>query len=101
MADLNMLAQLTYHNALKRGRIKPKMTHFSTATDIQSELLEFAMASETKPSEHLPQYTEAQEELADIVICGLTELYRRNVNVEAIIIEKVGFNETRANKKLK
>lgn len=60
-----------------------------------SEMLEFNAASETKPSEHLPEYTEAQEELADIIICGLTELHRRNVDIEELVIKKIEFNERR------
>ena len=53
------------------------------------------MAFEHIASTHLPQYTEAQEELADIIIACFTELHRRGVDVEKIITDKIKFNETR------
>lgn len=51
--------------------------------------------NEESPSEHLPEYTEAQEELADILITCLTELDRRKVDVEEIIMKKIEFNKIR------
>ena len=57
--------------------------------------MEFIKANEEKPSEHLPEYTEAQEELADILITCLTELDRRKVDVEEIIMKKIEFNKIR------
>lgn len=46
-------------------------------------------------SEHLPEYTQAQEELADVLICCLAELHRRGVDVERIVKENIEFNKTR------
>jgi hypothetical protein len=59
------------------------------------EVNEFAEASEDKKSEHLPEYTEAQEELADIIIGCMTELFKRGVDVDKIIDAKIEFNEQR------
>lgn len=69
------------------------MTHEEIADGILEEFTEFIGASDTEPSEHIPEFTEAVEELADIAICCFTELYRMNVDVERIILEKVKFNE--------
>ena len=80
---------------MRRGKRDEKTSHLDTFYGILDELKEFREASEITPSEHLPQYTQTQEELADIVICGLTELYARVDNVEEVIIDKIRFNETR------
>lgn len=64
--------------------------------DINGEMMTFFVeASEDKESVHLPEYTEAQEELADILICCMTELVKRGVNVDKIIDAKIKFNENR------
>ena len=59
------------------------------------EVNEFAEASEDKKSEHLPEYTEAQEELADIIIGCMTELFKRGIDVDKIIDAKIEINEQR------
>ena len=69
---INQLAQTAYETAIIRGK-----------------------ASEIDPSEHLPQYTASVEELADIAISALTELYARVDNVEEVIVAKINYNKTR------
>ena len=95
MVNLNTLAKSCQEIAAKRGKITSDLAHWPSAGSISEELMEFIRASEEKPSEHLPQYTEAQEELADILIVCLTELDRRGVDIEEIIIDKIAFNKTR------
>lgn len=95
MIDLNNIAALCAENAKKRGKVGNKVLHGITWCSLDDELEEFYKASESKPSYHLPEYTEAQEELADILITCLTELHRRNVDVEAIITKKLEFNQNR------
>lgn len=92
MIDLNYYAKLSGRIALKRGKISKSIYHAETVESLTSELSEYINASEDTPSEHLPKYTEAQEELADILIVCLTELNRRNVDVELIIKYKTEFN---------
>lgn len=92
---INKLAQTAHETAVRRGKRGDDTTHLDTFYGILDELKEFREASETTPGEHLPQYTQSVEELADIVICGLTELYARVDNVEEVIIDKIRFNETR------
>lgn len=95
MIDLNLIAKQGYNNALKRGRINEKMTHEEICNGIMEEFKEFMTASGTRPSVHLPEYSEAAEELADIVLCGLTELVRLGIEPEKIIMDKFIYNLTR------
>ena len=92
---INELAKQAYETAVKRGKTSEDASHLDTLFSILSELKEFRAASEIDPSEHLPQYTASQEELTDVLICCLTELYRREVNVEEILIAKINYNKTR------
>lgn len=95
MENINELAQTAFDTAIIRGKTARDMNHLDTFFGILSELKEFREASETEKSVHLPEYTQAQEELADVLICCLTELHRRGVDVERIIKEKIEFNKTR------
>lgn len=95
---INQLAQTAYETAIIRGKTSEDALHLDTFFGILSELKEFREASEIEPSEHLPEYTQAQEELTDVLICCLTELHRRGVDVERIIKEKIEFNKTRCNR---
>lgn len=95
MENINQLAQTAFDTAIIRGKTAKDMNHLDTFFSILSELKEFREAGETKKSEHLSEYTETQEELADVLICCLTELHRRGVDVEEIIKAKIEFNKTR------
>ena len=95
MVTLNILAKLCHKIAKKRGKLEGDSLHWSSVGGISGELMEFIKADETKPSEHLPLYTEAEEELADILITCLTELYRRNSDIAALVYDKIKFNEKR------
>ena len=95
MENINQLAQTAFNTAIIRGKTSKDATHDETFFSILEELREFREASEIDKSEHLPQYTQAQEELTDVLICCLTELHRRGVDVEIIIKEKIEFNKKR------
>ena len=95
MENINKLAETACYTAVERGKTHRDLSHLDTFFGILSELKEFRAASEIDPSEHLPQYTASQEELTDVLICCLTELYRREVNVEEILIAKINYNKTR------
>jgi NTP pyrophosphatase (non-canonical NTP hydrolase) len=95
---INDLAKQAHETAVRRGKTSEDALHLDTFFGILSELKEFREASEIDPSEHLPQYTASQEELTDVLICCLTELHRRGVDVERIIKEKIEFNKTRCNR---
>lgn len=95
MSEINQLAQTAFNTAIIRGKTSKDLSHDDTFFGILEELREFRVASEFGKSKHLPEYTEAQEELTDVLICCLTELHRRGVNVEEIIKAKIEFNKTR------
>ena len=95
MSEINDLARQAFNTAIIRGKTSKDLSHNDTFFGILEELREFRVASEFGKSKHLPQYTKAQEELADVLICCLTELHRRGVDVERIIKDKVEFNKTR------
>ena len=95
MSEINDLARQAFNTAIIRGKTSKDQSHIDTYISILAELVEFREASEDEKSRHLPEYTEAQEELADVLICCLTELHRRGVDVERIIKDKVEFNKTR------
>ena len=95
MSEINQLAQTAFDTAIIRGKTARDMNHLDAFFGILSELKEFREASEVKKSEHLPEYTEAQEELTDVLICCLTELHRRGVDVERIIKAKIEYNKKR------
>lgn len=88
-------ASKAFHNALRRGKTSIYNSKQQDTESIMIEVNEFAEASEDKKSEHLPEYTEAQEELADIIIGCMTELFKRGVDVDKIIDAKIEFNEQR------
>lgn len=95
MGVLNKIAQKAYNNAVLRKKVTLYSSHQEDVDSLMEEMKEFAEASETKDSEHLPLYTEADEELADILICCLTELFKRGVNVDKLVDDKMEFNEKR------
>lgn len=95
MIDLTTIARISFESALRRKKTKAEIVHKDDAISLSQEFTEFYQARETAPSEHLPKYTEAQEELADIMISCLTELYKRGTDIEGIILEKITFNQQR------
>ena len=92
---INKIAERAYASAMKRGKIKTYLDITEVAKGLSSEVQEVFEASEHKASEHLPEYTEIAEELADVILVSFTELRRRNVNVEEILLQKMHFNENR------
>jgi NTP pyrophosphatase (non-canonical NTP hydrolase) len=51
-----------------------------------------------KPSEHIPNYTSIEEELADVVIRLLDYAEQHKLRIGEAIIAKMEFNETRPHK---
>ena len=92
---INDLARTAFNTAIIRGKTEKDLPHLDAFFGILEELKEFREASEIEKSEHLPQYTASVEELADIAISALTELYARVDNVEEVIVAKINYNKTR------
>lgn len=97
--DLNKAARRAYKNALARKKIVEDVNHKESVRTLGQEFEEFKNADENLPSNHLAEYSEAVEELTDILIGSLTELYRRGVDVETVVHVKLKYNENRLNQK--
>ena len=100
--NINEIAKRAYKRALERGKItevsSPTAQYAECAEcaeSLKDEFCELLGASEDTSSEHLSEYSEVQEEITDILIVCLTELYRRNDNVERIIMRKIDYNDKR------
>lgn len=97
--SFNELAEMAYENALKRRKITSTTDraemHKETYRTLYSELVELKNASEVIKSLHLPEYTEAAEELVDNLIGCLTELHRRKVDIDKIVMDKLNYNMNR------
>ena len=97
--NINEIAKRAYKRALERGKItevsSPTAQYAECAVSLKDEFCELLGASEDTSSEHLSEYSEVQEEITDILIVCLTELYRRNDNVERIIMRKIDYNDKR------
>lgn len=93
---INELAKRAFKNALNRGKTTRDMIHHDdTVNSLAEEFLEFVLADEKMPSPHIPSVSHAVEELTDILITCMTELCRRDINVEEVVLEKIRFNENR------
>lgn len=62
-----------------------------------SETLE-ALRSGNPKSEHIPEFTGAEEELADVIIRIMDFAHAKKYNVAEAIITKMAFNQTRPRK---
>lgn len=97
--DLVKFGKRAYKCALKRGKIREGLKgddlHRETLNGLIEEVQEVIEASETETSEHLDGYTAVVEELIDVAIVTMTELYRRGVNIDVALHEKMKYNERR------
>lgn len=97
--DLNKFGNRAYRCALRRGKIHENLEGDSlmkeTTEGLLEEVHEVIDASETEMSEHLDKYPAIVEELADVAIVAITELYRRGVDIESVLHEKMKYNERR------
>lgn len=96
MNSINQLAERAYLCALRRGKTRNGfISHDESVSSMAEEFSEFVLADEYRRSVHVPDVSETAEELADILIVSLTELYRRDINVEKLLFSKMEFNEQR------
>lgn len=97
--DLNKFGKRAAKCALRRGKIHEGLEqgelHQETIEGLNEEVNEVIEASETEASEHLNNYLAVVEELADVAIVAITELYRRGVDIDAVLHEKMKYNERR------
>lgn len=97
--DLNKFGKRAAKCALRRGKIHEGLErselHQETIDGLNEEVNEVIEASEIEASEHLDNYPAVVEELADVAIVAITELYRRGVDIDAVLHEKMKYNERR------
>ena len=97
--DLKKKKKRAYKCALKRGKIYEQLDqhllHLETIDGLTEEVDEVIAASEVEMSDHLDNHPAIVEELADVAIVAITELYRRGTDIEAVLHEKMKYNEQR------
>lgn len=96
--DLNKAAKRAYTNAINRKKISKSGGHQESVNSLKEEFEEFERANEDTPGDHMPNVSEAVEELTDILIGAMTELYRRDIDIEKVVHEKLKYNESRISK---
>lgn len=106
MKDINFISIHSLVIALKRGKTNLNLSHEEVCNGIAEELDELRQATD-EPSEHIPPYTQRQEELADIILAALTELEMLSIRyyqagrkdiadlASNIITDKLEYNKTR------
>lgn len=94
--DLNKAARRAYNSAIARGKVTAQVSHEETVCTMGEEFEEVRVADENAPSDHLGEYTEVVEELTDVLISSLTELFKRKVNIEEVLHAKLKYNESRS-----
>lgn len=93
MITLNKLAAKCFDIALRRGRINKFSSGKAFILAISAEWRKLMSATKYR-SEHLPQYSEQEEEAADVIISTLTYLRRIGCeDIEQLIRDKVEFDE--------
>lgn len=97
--DLNKFGKRAWKCALRRGKVHETTSfcefHDETLAGLNEEVDEVNRASETEESVHLDGYSEIVEELTDVAIVAFTELYRRGIDIEKVLHEKMKCNERR------
>lgn len=95
MIKLNKLAKLCLQTAYKRGKITKESSPRVVIMHISGEWRELCDATKFK-SKHLPQYSEQEEEAADIIIATITYLQRIGCkSIEQLIRDKIEYNKNR------
>ena len=101
MKNADFMAVWAYAHALRRGKTRNDMTHEEIYDGIKQELDEFLNATDA-PSEHLPQFSQRQEELADIILACMTELCKEcalknnEYNTGDVLVAKNEYNANRS-----
>lgn len=95
MITLNKLAEKCFQIALRRGKINLYTSRRAIINDISTEWRELSNADKTQ-SNHIPQYTEQEEEAADVIIATMTFLTKIGCkDIEQLIKDKISFNDHR------
>lgn len=97
MIKLNKLARICYRIALRRKKITEHSSPKGVTLGISSEWRELYEASTARPSEHVKEWSEFEEEAADIIIATMSALeHVKCRNIEQLLRDKIDFNKRRA-----
>lgn len=95
MITLNRLAKRCFDIALKRKKMTETTSPKAVVLAISSEWRELAEAGKDR-SNHIPSWSEREEEAADVIIATLTYLEKIGCNdIEQLLKDKVEFNSYR------
>lgn len=95
MITLNKLAEKCYQIALRRGKINIYTSRRAIINAISTEWRELSGAAKER-SNHLPKYSEQEEEAADVIITTMTFLQKIGCSdIEQLIKDKIDYNEHR------
>lgn len=91
--NMNMAAREAYEWAEKRGKIGKYSSAMMQIAKVKEEVTELMNASNNR-SIHI-NYTEQQEEAADVIISTLTLLHGQGIDVNKLIRDKMVYNAKR------
>lgn len=95
MIKLNKLADFIYKTAIRRGKIRDSSSPMVAIAQISSEWRELWEATNAS-SEHLPAYSEKEEEAADVIIATISFLKHIGCDdIEALLRAKIAYNSQR------
>lgn len=96
MIKLDKLAKLCHQTALRRKKIGEHSSPKGIMLAISAEWRELCVASSDNPSEHIPEWSEMEEEAADVIISTITLLQHIGCeSIEQLIRDKIEFNRKR------
>ena len=96
MIKLDKLAILCHQTAIRRKKIGEHSSARGIMLAISAEWRELMEASMTKESGHIPEWTEMEEEAADVIIGCMTLLqHMKCESIEQLLRDKIEFNRKR------
>lgn len=92
--NLNEIAKEAHDCAVRRGKISSIDEENNFHRDLLNEVTE-VFGAEGKMSSHIGQFTDFEEELADVILVAMSTLHHFGSNIDALIKAKMDFNHTR------
>lgn len=89
--NVNVLAGMALAGVVRRGKLDNVKSEKDQIVAIEAELNELKAAIDNT-SEHLPRYSEREEEAADVIIATLTYLAMKGTDIDSLLMDKIIFN---------